>query len=221
MRGCEFDRLSHGMCSRHETRHMPRLRLAPPRSHARPRVAVAELGVVRLRNTSATVMSHFSVFYVPLNGLVPGAALTEMGRRLWRLGMPFMEAPDFGNLPEPDYEFELSHEGMGIVFSEFGDPIPNQIGDLRCPHCDQDVLHNAYEVWQDDTLRTATILRRFACSGCGTLIGGTELKASEPYDFATSYLYVSEIDPDYWPDKVKSDIEEIIGPCHEYRETVP
>ena len=47
MRGCDFDRLSHGMCSRHETQHMPRLRLAPSRAHARFRVAVAELGVVR------------------------------------------------------------------------------------------------------------------------------------------------------------------------------
>ena len=35
------------MCSRHEARHMPRLRLAPPCSRARSRVAVAELGVVR------------------------------------------------------------------------------------------------------------------------------------------------------------------------------
>ena len=47
MGGWEFDRLSHGMCSRHEARHMPRLRLAPLCSHARFRVAVAELGVVR------------------------------------------------------------------------------------------------------------------------------------------------------------------------------
>ena len=52
MRGCGFDRLSHGLCSRHETRHMPRLRLAPPCSHARSRVAVAELGVVRRLATS-------------------------------------------------------------------------------------------------------------------------------------------------------------------------
>lgn len=47
MRGSEFDRLSHGMCSRHDTQHMPRLRLAPVRAHARFRVAVAELAVVR------------------------------------------------------------------------------------------------------------------------------------------------------------------------------
>ena len=47
MRGCGFDRLSHGLCSRHETRHMPRLRLAPFRAHARFQVAVSELGVVR------------------------------------------------------------------------------------------------------------------------------------------------------------------------------
>jgi len=32
------------MCSRHETQHMPRLRLAPFRAHVRFRVAVAELG---------------------------------------------------------------------------------------------------------------------------------------------------------------------------------
>jgi len=46
MRGCDFDRLSHGMCSHHEAQHMPRLRLAPFRAPARSRVAVAELGVV-------------------------------------------------------------------------------------------------------------------------------------------------------------------------------
>jgi hypothetical protein len=166
-------------------------------------------------------MAHFSVFYVPLNGLVPGAALTGMGSRLWNLGLPFLEAFEFGELPEAQYEVELIHEDMGIVFSEFGDPIPNQVGDLRCPHCDHDVLHDAYEAWGDDTLKTATVLRRFPCSGCGALVGGMELKSSESYTFATSYLYVSEIDPDYWPDKVKSDIEEIVGPCHEYREIVP
>ena len=47
MPGSDFDRLSHGRCSRHEARHLPRLRLAPPRPHARSQVAVAELGVVR------------------------------------------------------------------------------------------------------------------------------------------------------------------------------
>jgi len=46
-RGSDFDRLSHGMCSRHETRHMPRLPLAPLRAHPRSRAAVAELLVVR------------------------------------------------------------------------------------------------------------------------------------------------------------------------------
>lgn len=35
------------MCSRHEARHMPRLRLAPLRAHPRFRAAVAELLVVR------------------------------------------------------------------------------------------------------------------------------------------------------------------------------
>ena len=47
MPGSDFDRLSHGLCSRHEARHRPRLRLAPLCSHARSRVAVAELLVVR------------------------------------------------------------------------------------------------------------------------------------------------------------------------------
>ena len=58
MRGCGFDRLSHGLCSRHETRHMPRLRLAPLCSHARFRVAVAELGVVRLIRALASSNGH-------------------------------------------------------------------------------------------------------------------------------------------------------------------
>ena len=66
MRGCEFDRLSHGMCSRHEARHMPRLRLAPLCSHALSQVAVAELGFVRpLMNATLTRMTRspgFTVF---------------------------------------------------------------------------------------------------------------------------------------------------------------
>src|SRR6266446_1733736 len=49
MRGSGSDRLSHGMCSRRQTQHMPRLRLAPFRAPARSRLAVAELGVVRRR----------------------------------------------------------------------------------------------------------------------------------------------------------------------------
>src|SRR6266446_5766504 len=36
-----------GCAARHEARHSPRLRLAPPCSHPRPRPGVAELGVVR------------------------------------------------------------------------------------------------------------------------------------------------------------------------------
>ena len=62
MRGCDFDRLSHGMCSRHETQHMPRLRLAPFRAHARFRVAVAELGVVRRRYAHRVQRTLFSSY---------------------------------------------------------------------------------------------------------------------------------------------------------------
>src|SRR6266581_74962 len=36
-----------GCAARHEARHSPRLRLAPPCSHPRPRPGVAELRVVR------------------------------------------------------------------------------------------------------------------------------------------------------------------------------
>src|SRR5436190_8856275 len=38
-----------GCAARHEARHSPRLRLAPPCSQPRPRPGVAELGVVRRR----------------------------------------------------------------------------------------------------------------------------------------------------------------------------
>lgn len=51
------------MCSRHETQHMPRLRLAPFRAHPRFRAAVAELGVVRrfLTRFAARLFSMNSV----------------------------------------------------------------------------------------------------------------------------------------------------------------
>src|SRR5437660_448453 len=41
-----------GCAARHEARHSPRLRLAPPCSEPRPRPGVAELGVVRRRYPS-------------------------------------------------------------------------------------------------------------------------------------------------------------------------
>src|SRR5947207_9193941 len=41
-----------GCAPRHEARHSPRLRLAPPCSQPRPRPGVAELGVVRRLRTS-------------------------------------------------------------------------------------------------------------------------------------------------------------------------
>ncbi len=53
------------------------------------------------------------------------------------------------------------------------------------------------------------------------MLTGKELKSDEPFTFATSYLYVSDIDPDYWPDEVKTNIESILGPCDEYREILP
>jgi hypothetical protein len=110
---------------------------------------------------------------------------------------------------------------MGIAFSEFGDPIPNTISELRCPSCGNDVLHDAYEVWQDEDLKTPTALRKFHCTKCGEGLDGNNIQSSEPYTFATSYLYVSEIDPEHWPEKVKSDIERVIGPCQEFLERRP
>ena len=55
------------MCSRHEARHMPRLRLAPLRAHARSRVAVAELGVVRRFHLSSV---NVNLSPIPLRELV-------------------------------------------------------------------------------------------------------------------------------------------------------
>src|SRR5438067_6841469 len=49
-RGCGPTGSVTGCAARHEARHSPRLRLAPPCSHARPRPGVAELGVVRRRS---------------------------------------------------------------------------------------------------------------------------------------------------------------------------
>ena len=73
MRGSDFDRLSHGLCSRHEAQHMPRLRLAPPCSRARSRVAVAELGVVRRHSripmNSRRIFTILFIFALSLLGI--------------------------------------------------------------------------------------------------------------------------------------------------------
>jgi hypothetical protein len=62
MRGSDSDRLSHGMCSRRQAQHMPRLRLAPFRAPARSRVAATELGVVRRLRATVLLLriSHFT-----------------------------------------------------------------------------------------------------------------------------------------------------------------
>ena len=166
-------------------------------------------------------MGHFSVFYVPEKPLTPGAELTEMGRRLWQLGMPFLESSEFGDLPEHPYDPELTHEDVGMVFSTLGDPVPNMIFDLRCPHCDKDVMEAAYEAWNDEDSAVPYNHRRFPCPHCAVELAGPDLVSDEPFTFATSYLYVSEIDPEFWPAQVKIDIEAIVGPCREYMQCVP
>ena len=58
---CEF------ACSRHETQHMPRLRLAPLRAHARFRVAVAELGAVRRSLASRVDRSRLNRYFFAMS----------------------------------------------------------------------------------------------------------------------------------------------------------
>jgi hypothetical protein len=161
-------------------------------------------------------MGQFSVYYVPATPLKPGPSLNEIGRRLWQLGMPFMENEDFGELPEDSYDIELIHEGMGIVDSELGDLVPHLIDNFSCPHCKCDLLYTAYDIWEDETATTPTSERAILCPQCQATLTGPQLISNQPFTFATSYLYVSDIDPDYWPDKVKTDIEALIGPCTAY-----
>lgn len=164
-------------------------------------------------------MPQISQFYVPQQVLKPGKEMEDLAAKLWSLGLPFMDLPEFGDLPDDLYEIELIYENMAIVFSEFGDPVPNQISDLHCPHCDQDVMSEAYEVWQEKDSAIATAQRTFECSGCAQTLSGKVLKSAEPFTFATCYLYVSEIDPDLWPgEAVRANIESVLGPCAEYRE---
>ena len=165
-------------------------------------------------------MSHISQFYVPQQALKPGKEIEDFAAKLWSLGLPFMDLPEFGELPDDLYEIELIYEDMQIVFSEFGDPVPNQIDDLRCPHFDQDVMSEAYEAWQKEDSAIAIERRTFECSGCARKLSGKDLESAEPFTFATCYLYVSEIDPDFWPgEAVRANIESVLGPCAEYRET--
>ena len=165
-------------------------------------------------------MSQISQFYVPQQALKPGKEIPDLAAKLWSLGLPFMDLPEFGDLPDDIYETELIYEAMAFVFSEHGDPVPNQISDLRCPHCDQDVMSVAYEVWQEEDSVIATEQRTFECSRCAQQLSGKDLKSTEPFTFATCYLYVSDIDPDLWPGAaVRANIESVLGPCAEYRET--
>ncbi|MBN8421509.1 MAG: hypothetical protein J0L73_21520 [Verrucomicrobia bacterium] len=165
-------------------------------------------------------MSQISQFYVPQQALKPGKEIEVLAAKLWSLGLPFMDLPEFGDLPEDLYEIELIYEDMAIVFSEFGDPVPNQISDLRCPHCNQDVMSEAYKVWQEQGATIPTEQRTFACSGCAQQLSGKGLNSTEPFTFATCYLYVSDIDPGLWPgEEVRANIESVLGPCAEYRET--
>ena len=107
MRGSEFDRLSHGVCSRHEAHHTPRLRLAPPCSAARSRVAVAELEVVRRLRTSSKELSPvtypetnaaaYSSGYWPLDVWPSAGEFDALALAEWRTGFDSLEWSGFGH----------------------------------------------------------------------------------------------------------------------------
>jgi len=68
-----------GCAACHETRHSPRLRLAPPCSHPRPRPGVAELGVVRRLRTipvRTKLFAKSSISRVTVVGFISGLVIS-------------------------------------------------------------------------------------------------------------------------------------------------
>ena len=114
MRGSDFDRLSHGRCSRREAQHLPRLRLAPPCSHARSQVTVAELGVVRRLRASPVklvyvllgiavlvVLSFVILDYTGREPPLRRSAVQHTGNEL-RLALKAYES-EYGSYPQGSY----------------------------------------------------------------------------------------------------------------------
>ena len=122
MRGCEFDRLSHGMCSRHETQHMPRLRLAPPCSHARSRVAVAELGVVRRHSTLIMKTTALAILLISLQGCSASKPLHA------QRGQEHPSRRNTGKFPKPDPAFDAAADRL---FASMGAPLIHEAKKTR------------------------------------------------------------------------------------------
>jgi hypothetical protein len=118
-------------------------------------------------------------------------------------------------LPEWEHGFSFAEMGFGGGQSQW-DPVPNQVYELRCPHCTADLYDPLYEVWNDDRSSVPLPERTVACHACGRQVCSAEAKSQEPFTFARFYVWVADIDPGDWDASFKRTVESVLGPCREY-----
>ncbi|MCA8912580.1 MAG: hypothetical protein KDB82_12820 [Planctomycetes bacterium] len=173
-------------------------------------------------------MGEYSLYFVPENqGRFVGRE-NEVAEAFWKLGVFLATEDDFiferiaelekqgSPLPEWEHDFEFGE--MGLQDDEEASIVPQELEalELTCPHCDEDITEQAYDVF-DDIDESPQPVRPIRCVGCGKTMPFKDLKHGRPYTFARFHLWVSDADPDYDGEDFRRTVEKVLGPCTIYR----
>lgn len=173
-------------------------------------------------------MSEYSLYFVPENqGRFIGRE-NEVAESFWEFGVFLATEDDFvferieqfedqgKPLPEWKHDFEFGEMGLSDEAEEI--PVPQELEALepKCPHCGEEILEQAYDVY-DDLDDTPAPLRPIRCVGCGKNSPFKNLKFGQPMTFARFFLWVQDTDPDNDGEDFRRTVELVLGPCTIYR----
>ena len=173
-------------------------------------------------------MAELSVYFVPVDQERWFNRERDVAEAFWSRGV-FLATPGYfiyqrlaeykaqgRSLPPSNHAFTFSD--MGIASSPLEDPVPSGYLELHCPSCKADVSDAAHDVWSDEDATAPTSSRIVTCPTCNATHGGATLVCAESdFTFARVYMWVSDIDEDDWDASFKTTVEEVLGPCRQYK----
>jgi hypothetical protein len=165
-------------------------------------------------------MREVSVYYVPQEQDAwygRGEMLIEL---LWHRGI-FLRPMASEKPPLPEYTIDIDDKfaDMGLVDGEIAHPVPNLLYSISCPICSHDLTRETNEAWSKESAEEFA-QRLVCCPHCQATTPTQQLRYMEPMIFARFYLWVSDCDPDDWPAGFRALLEEVVGPCQEFWESL-
>jgi len=172
-------------------------------------------------------MGELSVYFVPDNQQKLVGKSRQIAEALWALGVFVATEDQFiykriqdwkaARKPLPKGNHDFSFGDMGIADKLMPEPVPNLIYDLKCPRCAAEMMNETYDIWNKET-ETPIPDRPIRCPKCSAVFPSREIKSEEmPFTFARFYLWVSDIDEEDWDPAFKETVQNVVGPCREFR----